>query len=419
MSTVFRILGASFIVIAAGSAGAQPLPSSPNIPPRNPMPYQGVNWESVQRVPTTSHGHMRTQATLDRAYEGGLRFLTISNYYPSAPWWPMEGIRKDQFRVRQEHGIMVKGKFKPGPFDWNTILQDPTTGWADELPEDLRSQLPFSIGEKVFNNIPDDILEAPNAEHHSFTDTQLHACAPGSAYRSGNFDARNRFKLRDHGYAMGVGRPWKEAFSLILDELIVPDGGGITINHPIWSKLSREAAIEMLDFDPRVLGIEVFNHGCVLERESKNCIENEVFWDAILATGRQCFGFFVPDHRMQVADGDWQGRNILLVNAFTVQDCLRAYRQGRFYGAIRGSGLAFTRISAEPYRVVVETNGANRIEFITEKGAALEVADSSGVFEVPQSADGKPNVVFVRIKAYDAHGETLFSQPIVYTPKTK
>jgi hypothetical protein len=122
---------------------------------------------------------------------------------------------------------------------------------------------------------------------------------------------------------------------------------------------------------------------------------------------------------MQVADGDWQGRNILLVNAFTVQDCLRAYRQGRFYGAIRGSGLAFTRISAEPYRVVVETNGANRIEFITEKGAALEVADSSGVFEVPQSADGKPNVVFVRIKAYDAHGETLFSQPIVYTPKTK
>ncbi len=388
-------------------------------PPRNPMPYEDVNWETVQRVVTTTHAHIGSQTVLDRAYEDGLRFFTISNYYPSAPWWPMEGIRTNQFCAGQEHGVMVRGEFQDGPFDWNAILLDPETGWADELPEDLRSQLPFTVGGRVFTTIPHDILEAPNAEHHSFTDTQLHLCAPGSAYRSGNFDARNRFKLRDHGYAMGVGRPWREGFALILDELIVENGGGVTLNHPVWSKLSQEAAIEMLDFDSRVLGIEIFNHGCVLERESKSCIENEVFWDAILTTGRQCFGFFVPDHRMSAVDGAWQGRNILLVDSFTVEDCLRAYRQGRFYGALLGTGLAFTRIAAGPDQVVVDTSGANRIEFITETGIALAVDGSSGAFQIPRLADGKPDIIFVRVKAYDASGETLFSQPMVYATRLK
>ncbi|HQH52328.1 MAG TPA: hypothetical protein PKY01_07875 [Candidatus Hydrogenedentes bacterium] len=417
MPAVFRNLPVLLTFFAACALYAEE-PSTPaRVPPRNPVPYADVQWDSVRRVASTSHAHIGTQATLDRAYEDGLRFFTISNYYPSAPWWPLADIRTNQFRAGQEHGVMVRGEFKNGPFDWNAVLQDPETGWAGGLPDDLRSQIPFVVGGQVFTNIPGDILEAPNAEHHSFTDTQLHLCAPGSAFRSGNFDARNRFKLVDHGYAMGVARPWKEAFALILGGLIVPDGGGVTINHPVWSKLSREDVIEMLDFDPRVLGIEVFNHTCALQQESKSCAEDETFWNAVLATGRQCFGFFVPDHGINASDGDWQGRNILLVDAFTVEDCLRAYRKGRFYGALLGSGLAFTKIAAEPDRVTVETNGANRINFITETGVALEVEQPSAVFRVPQTADGQPGVAFVRVKAYDAQGETLFSQPMVYAPK--
>lgn len=384
-------------------AGADPASA------RNRAPYEHVAWESVQHIQTTSHGHMRRQETLDRMYVSGIRFFTISNYYPSAPLCPMAGIRDGQFHVSQDHPVIVDGKPKPGPFMWNDIIMDAQSGWAGELPEEYRGRLPFKAGDAAFTKVPGDILEAPNAEHHSFTDTSLHICAPGAAFASGTFDARSRFKLQDHGYRMGMARPWREGFQLVLDSLVVPDGGGITLNHPVWSKLTYESVVEMLDFDARVLGIEVFNHGCVLEREDKTCAANEVLWDRILASGRQCYGFFVPDHRAQV-NAPWQGRNVLLVDAFTVEDCLRAYRTGAFYGALRGNGLRFTSIVVRDGEIRVVTNRATSIEFITEKGVAASLDGPEGAYALPD------DTVFVRVRAKDTAGETLYSQPAMLRP---
>ncbi|MCP4643528.1 MAG: hypothetical protein GY851_23975 [bacterium] len=384
--------------LAAGAADGQ----------RNPMPYTNVAWDGAQHVHTTSHGHMRKQETLDRGYGDGMRFFTISNYYPSAPRCPMKDVREYQFHVRQDHAIMVKGKRTSGPFLWNDIIMDPKTGWVNEIPEELRGRLPFKVGGPVFPNVPGDILEAPNAEHHSFTDTQVHICAPGSAHASGNFDARSRFLLKPHGYGMGMSLPWREGFRLILNELVEEDGGGITVNHPVWSKLQDDVILDMLDFDPRVLGIEVFNHGCILDRDEKTCFRNEEVWDRILSSGRQCFGFFVPDHRMQ-GSTDWQGRNVLLVDAFTVADCLRAYRTGNFYGCLRGNGLRFEAIEPSADEIRVRTNRANRIEFITDKGIVKTVDAASGALSVPAGS-----AVFVRVKAHDARGETIFSQPMMF-----
>ena len=380
---------------------------------RNPNPYAGINWDAVQEVHTTSHGHQTNQETLDRAIRSGIRFFTISNYYPSAPWWPMKDIRANQFRVRHTHPVPVNGKLQPGPFDWNRIITDPEAGWAEELPEEQRKQLPFTLGEPPFTNIPDGILEAPNAEHHSFTNTGAHACAPGSAFQSGTFDVRNRFKTVDHGYAMGVGQTWQEGFTRMFDALIVPDGGGVTINHPTWSGLSRALVFEMLDFDPRILGIEVFNHTTMNQHGPQDWVGNETLWDEILASGRQCFGFFVPDHVMQGSDA-WMGRNVLLVEEFTVEACLRAYREGRFYGAIKGTGLRFTEIRADDAAVTVETNGAKRIEFITEAGLVKAVRAAEAEFSVPRNAGGGPDLTFVRVRALDGRGEIIYAQPICY-----
>jgi hypothetical protein len=92
----------------------------------------------------------------------------------------------------------------------------------------------------------------------------------------------------------------------MLERLIIPDGGGITINHPAWSYLRLELMLKMLDFDPRVLGIEVYNHSSGVADHNA---WSEVQWDQILSTGRQCFGFFVPDH--PGGTPIWYGRNII------------------------------------------------------------------------------------------------------------
>ena len=381
---------------------------------RNRQPYAKVAWDTARQVHTTSHCHFWRQSVLTKAYEDGLRFITVSNYYPSAPRYPLKDVVTGRYYVSQEHAVVVNGRLQAGPFDWNAIIQHPETGWVDELPEERASKLPFKLGDAVFTDIPKGILEAPNAEHHSFTDTGAHICAPGSLYASGTFDAGNDFKLAEHGYALGTSLPWRDAFEGVLDALLVPDGGGIVVNHPVWSALPQELVQEMLDFDPRVLGIEVFNHTTIrmLDPEKMSWAKNEVLWDSILATGRQCFGFFVPDHHLRTKN--WRGRNVLLAREFSAEECLRAYRRGAFYGALRGNGLRFTSIDANESSVRVRTNGATKLEFITERGIVLTADAAEAEYLLSRNAQDKLDVTFVRVKAYDGTGEILCSQPTLY-----
>jgi hypothetical protein len=200
----------------------------------------------------------------------------------------------------------------------------------------------------------------------------------------------------------------------VLDALLVPDGGGVVINHPVWSALPHELVLEMLDSDPRVLGIEVFNHTTIqmLDPEKMSWAKNEVLWNSILATGRQCFGFFVPDHKLR--GKGWQGRNVLLPSTFSAQACLQAYRRGAFYGALKGNGLRFDSIEADARSIRVRTNDATKLEFITERGIVLTADAAQAEYIFPRDDHDNPDVTFVRVKAYDAKGETLCSQPTLY-----
>lgn len=86
------------------------------------------------------------------------------------------------------------------------------------------------------------MLEAPNAEHSSLKGehTQaLHLCSPGSVFASGMFDAHNKFLFRKHGYTPACGEHWKVAVDRMMAGLIYPDNGGVTINHPSWSRLNK------------------------------------------------------------------------------------------------------------------------------------------------------------------------------------
>ncbi|MBQ0077148.1 MAG: hypothetical protein KBS55_00735 [Bacteroidales bacterium] len=339
--------------------------------------------------------------------------FAISNYYPSAPTYPgAEAIVSRGFPT-WDHPVAINGKLVEGHFDWNEEISK----WENELSPVQRAKLPLKANtDKMFPKWPKKVLEIPNAEHHNFqyengeNVSGLHMCCPGSLFISGTFDARNEFGTFSHlGIDFGAGLFWKEAVDHICDGLMIPDGGGITINHPKWSKLDREFLLEMLDYDSRILGMEVLEYGA----------NSENIWDWVLSTGRQCYGFFVPDWGA-LMDIDVFGVNVLVVPERTAEACLRAYRKGNSYGATRGYGeLKFTSISFKD----------NVLHASTDKPAKFQVKSANGVvaefegteFDYTPTGEGFScgplTDIFLRIvaTAADGCGEVLYSQPFMLT----
>ena len=418
----FIALAATAAATAHSAIGEERAPARPNAggsqlaataaPPRNRRPYADVDWTKVQEVHTTSHGHCENQKMLDAYLDRGFELLTISNYYPSAPTMPLKTFHDRHYYVHHDFPVMVKGKRTDGPFDWSKIVGE----WKDELPPELQKQLPFTEGKLRFSRVPDGILEAPNAEHHCFRDDKgnvisgLHMCAPGSAFCSGTFDKRNRFLSHGKGYCFGSGEHMHTAVSRMVDGMIFPDGGGVTINHPAWSHLKDEIIWDLLDYDPRVLGIEVFNM-CKPSKNypwsRSNC---EDYWDRALSTGRQCFGFFVPDWGLQ------EGVNVLLVPEKSVHACLQAYRRGNWYGAIKGRKiLRFTSILFDGANLQVKLDKPAHLQIITKRGVTAWANANKISFSVAASDREKYGYLRVRAYARDDSGEIIFSQPMMLT----
>ena len=381
--------------------------------PRNRHPYRGIDWTTAHQIRGTTHVHCKTQEDLDVILRR-IEFLTLSNYYPSAPWWPLSKMTENYYRVHHDFPVMVKRKRVEGPFDWNEIVGK----WIKELPPELQKEYPFREGGKLFKPLPEGALEAPNAEHHNFFDDdgkrllRLHLNAPGSTFASGTFDQwqQRRFQTGNRaGYDFGSGELWKTAVDRMISGMIYPDGGGVTINHPVWSSYDRNLLLRILDHDPRVLGMEVIEGGGA---------NGEAYWDWVLATGRQCFGFFVPDHSIRQPSGTF-GVNVLVTPERTAHACLKAYRDGNFYGAKRGlNELKFTRIAFDGTTVEAETDRPARLTVITGCGIVKEEPKSTSIKWTMEgiygwSAPRKDAHIFARIKAYaiDGSGEELFSQP--------
>ncbi|HOA62941.1 MAG: hypothetical protein KA191_00005 [Verrucomicrobia bacterium] len=393
--------------------------NTPNAQVEIDNPYALVNWDKAQQIRSTTHIHLTDQAALNRAAKLGYRHLPISNYYPSAPYYPIDTIRAGQFRVKQDFGAVktVDGQpqYIPGPFYWNDVIMNKTNGWYDKLPEEQRAQLPFQVGDFILKDIPKNIIFSPNAEHHAFANIGpgVHINAPGSLYSSGTFDARNRFRTFWGGgeFSYGAGLPWQESFALMLEQLLFADGGGITINHPHWSgkDLPQSLIEEMLDFDPRVLGIEVLN---------SDDWDLEM-WDRLLCTGRRCLGFFVPDWQVQTDAPHPGGFNVLLVDEFTEHQCLQAYRRGAFFGSqFGGQALTFQRIELRDGKLTIETNSKGDLTVVTDQNRTGTADADRMVYEIPTNTQKIPTIKYVRIEASNGQ-ERIFSQPIRFVRSAK
>lgn len=305
-------------------------------------PYKDVNWGTNQHIASFSHRHLYNDATFQAAYERGFRHFPCSNYYPSAPWYPLSS---------------------------------------------------------RFNNVPSDVLGAPNAEHHNMIldgvlKSGIHMNGLGSRWSSGTYQGQK---------PIGVSNTWEYAVDNILANLQFPTGGGVTINHPVWSGLSTQDAMRFLDYDERVLGIEIYNDTCEEDNKTGWALD---YWDTILKTGRRAWGFCVEDW-------SYKGRNILLVDEFTEQKCLEAYRNGNFYGKINNTDLRFEGISlaSDNTTLTVKTNNATSIKFVVN-GVATEYRASEAKHVLPNAA------TYVRVEAH-TDSDSIFSNPIMFDRRNK
>lgn len=452
-------------------------------------PYAGIDWENVRPLHSFSHQHGSDPRVF---WNMGFGHLPISNYYPSRPFYPLpDAFMKEHPEAvgapnAEQHSTTDSGmhfcavgslytvgygqtpRFKAGQapiehvFSGLSVFDARKLPWLGVYRLDLRIAQAArtdreaevlltiegaeAISHKSFAPIGDGVVRRQRVTSKSPESMYLKTAAAAVRVRL-DFDPAStriaRFRLMQ-----GTNRPWKDAFRAALDGtgkdsaerpvegLLFADGGGITINHPGGSV---KPLLEALDFDPRVLGIEVWN-----QHEGFGGTEMRFYrlWDEALRSGRQCLGFFVKDH---VFFG--RGRNVLLVSCPATasprereHESLRAYRDGRFFGLLGAlktdesgkpaspydrSEFRFTRIAVkengnrQPAGIEVSVDGADwtkrpntQIRFITDAGVAKVVDDRSAFFEFPRDAAGTVACRFVRIEAFAYPGTHLGGRPL-------
>jgi hypothetical protein len=212
--------------------------------------------------------------------------------------------------------------------------------------------------------------------------------------------------MNKHGFGFGVRLPWKEGFDRILGSMTVPDGGGITINHPASSHLPLDLICDMLDYDQRVLGIEVFNHNDSVDFTTSA----ETLWDVILGTGRQCFGFFVEDHNLR---RKWRGKIIILTEEHTASGCLKAIRKGNFYGALTDNGLRFDYLGFDGRTLKAKTNRPVTFKLVSRLGIT-GYTQNTCEFTYTVKEGMESELRYLRLTAREGREvEKLYAQPFM------
>lgn len=335
-------------------------------------PYAAVDWAGSQ-VASTTHSHVFEPTTtgvtelqyFDELVAAGYRHLAISNYNPSDP--------ASSYPLTNLNGVV---------------------------------------------SVPADVIGCPNAEHYGFTGNNGHLGAPGCLLATGT--------SAPSGY---VGS-WKSWADLAVANMQHSDGGGFTINHPgISAYVGDSVAMEMLDYSPLFLGIEIYDFftdwspdygafdGLALET-----------WHRLLVTGRRCWGFAVPDHWKE-SNGHPavpKGANRLLVpSSYTVADrptrehlCLQAYRNGQWYCVLSlPDSPVLSNVAVSATQVTVTFASACDITFFYGKFGDTAARSTATVNGTSATFNLAGDEIYVRAEGQGAtQYARSFTQPIMFDP---
>lgn len=457
-------------------------------------PYAKVEWDRWDFVHSMSHQHQgQSDTSRDVFREMGYRHFAFSNYYPSDPT-PLP----EEYQARhpeivaspnaEQHSFTDAGLHFNGigsllatgygktisaqdceasplvqRFDKLNLFQDnPSKGVyrLDITLEEVGENAAGATAALTIGGGTECVPREEFADRGAIEDKPLPAGAHSLYVRMSapelemelQYD-KQRLRVTRCRLMQGTNRPWREMFRAALDGEMVdgrrvgglkyPDGGGITLNHP---SSGVSVYTPMLDYDPRVLGIEVWNQhmgfGEGSERDGTLNLHFYRLWDDLLRTGRRCWGFFVKDHLTYR-----RGRNVLLVPPGDGKSAdereaaaLGAYRTGTFFGSVAAlavdefgevtapydySAFRFRRIEVRrdsegnPVALEVEVTGNDakkrpglQIRFITDAGTALVVDGAKAEFPLERDAMGRLVPSFIRVEAFAYPSTHLRGTPL-------
>ncbi|HSI61469.1 MAG TPA: hypothetical protein VLE43_00085 [Candidatus Saccharimonadia bacterium] len=465
-------------------------------------PYADVDWDTCAYLHSMSHQHQgQTDASRDIFYEMGYRHFAFSNYYPSAPTYPLpEGYATTHPDVigapnAEQHSFPDAG------LHFNSLGSLLATGYGSNLSAEQREASPLVYQFKELrtfesaqpwlgvyrldvrvapaknasaNGKPTALLTIEGATECAFRDNfadrgpirdrplpagdhTIHLRTTATILETKLVYDKAQLTVTQFRLMQGANRPWRDVFRAALDGEMVhgrrsgglqyAEGGGITLNHPT-AKL--DAYTEMLDFDPRVLGIEIWNQLTSGFGSSRGfyaqgpepCLHFYTLWDDLLRTGRRCWGFFVKDHNTY-----GRGRNVLLVPQRTdappaerEATALRAYRTGTFFGSVAAlaandagevvapydkSDFRFSRITIrrdandQPIAIEAAVTGNDpakrpniQIRFVTDRGVEAVADELQAVFPLKRDPEGRLLPVFVRIEAFAYPNSHRLGEPL-------
>ncbi|WP_437192859.1 hypothetical protein [Planctomicrobium sp. SH527] len=445
-------------------------------------PYEEVNWGNWEYLHSMSHQHQgETDASRDTFYKMGYRHFAFSNYYPSSPVEMSETFQKSHPDVVSAPNA-EQHSFTDAGLHFNGIGSRLSTGYGSTVGNKQLQECPFK---HEFNNLNVfgakpylgtyrlDVTIEKQGDKESASPALLTVrgatkCSPRQQFEDQgpvenlplNVGAHSMYfrmsapdlkvevaydnsqlKITRVRLMQGTNRPWREMFKAALDGEVIdgqqvggllhPTGGGVTLNHPT---LAAADYFAMLDFDPRVLGIEIWNQhhgfGFGSKQRKDEYVHYYRLWDQILSTGRRCWAFCVKDH---LTFG--RGRNVLIVppaKETTPEErealALKAYRQGAFFGSVASlsvndygevaapydySEFRFSRIevlkdeSGKAKSLVVEVTGNDKnkkpnvqIRIVTDRGIEMSSDDTTAEFPFERDTTGRIKPSFVRVEAF-------------------
>ena len=371
-------------------------------------PYSNVNWDTIDRIQAVMHEHGGPDKVMEM-YNRGFRNIAMSE----------------------------SQKFLPN---------DPA------FPDDYYGSSPLYPLDRFIENPPPDLVGLPNTEiASSIEGVGGHLITLGSV---GGWIGNNTEDFAGDNIANSIWHVAEEkriimplypdVFEHALDGIDDPndsgtiggllynDGGGLVMPHSSSWQLIQS----WLDAEPRFIGMANYNNFRMSDDRKFPSPGRGYYmkeWDLILSSGRRCWGFCESDRYDR-------GCNMLLLDIHTEETALQAYRNGTFYTKMDwdNNSLKFTKIIDHGNKIEVETEGAEKIFFITEKGMVKEENGNIAEYQYPVS-DGEVDLTFVRVEAHSSeftdteiaeedwpipnyrdgvrYSDEIYSQPIYFRTK--
>ncbi len=197
-------------------------------------------------------------------------------------------------------------------------------------------------------------------------------------------------------------------------------GNLVTINHPIWSRLTWE---DLMALDG-AFAMEIYNSEVAVDAMDTGC--GVALWDLMLRAGKRIWGIATDDCHNKIKVGanhdvrvkisekhprfaSCKGWVTVWAPELTVSAIGQALENGQFYSS---TGPEITHFEVHSGDVILECSPARKIEFITYPSRGHGLEDPLGAnlicgnWHLPEGAE------YVRAQVIDANGKVAWTNPI-------